>query len=498
MLSSMVNKEVNKIAKSTVPIYVAEGLLFERQKTQDDVAAKIVEAIQKERENLRAEVISQVNDAIANHIPPQVDSFLRNYMSNNILHVHPTQTAQATAQEQQYQLYLTMKNDDQLQQAYLPIWLYLKIKFEGITATTSCRPSVILPRDHDNYQDDDARPKEENSVKRQKTSEHGTYSVGESSSGQAMDQDQNPSGSCTQEQLDEFDSWMEDAETDEEEVPDDKILQELVEEMSGEIDEAKLQKAINEMVRQRCNSGDEHQYHLDQMQNYLKNDIVWESRKERLTLQTSRKKALVKNELQGGLINISRSLMCMPDIVWNIVRIYRQSKITLEGKKKLRDNPHEVFSKSKIVKIIKTSYEIGHEYKFITEIIVRRFNGEIKPITEPDYKYLNKNDMEDMYLLCINDKLGIESYQHKVNLTAPTISFSGIEESELFNIVSELVCGMIYENSKKEKRVMVHKEIHKLCDATLKRVLEKLKKYNKNVKYGYANPSPNKDHVELL
>ncbi|GKA61363.1 hypothetical protein Tco_0760770 [Tanacetum coccineum] len=29
----------------------------------------------------------------------------------------------------------------------------------------------------------------------------------------------------------------------------------------------------------------------------------------------------------------------------------------------------------------------------------------IDPITEPDYKYLNKNDTEDMYLLCINDKV---------------------------------------------------------------------------------------------
>nr|GFD20172.1 hypothetical protein [Tanacetum cinerariifolium] len=41
-------------------------------------------------------------------------------------------------------------------------------------------------------------------------------------------------------------------------------------EISREIDEAKLQKAIDEMFRQRCNSGEEHQYHVDQMQNYFK------------------------------------------------------------------------------------------------------------------------------------------------------------------------------------------------------------------------------------
>ncbi|GJR70382.1 hypothetical protein Tco_0016447 [Tanacetum coccineum] len=107
MLPSMVNKEVNKIAKMTVPIYVVEGLLLERQKNEDEVAAMIAEAIQKERQTL--EVISQINDVVANHIP---------------------------------------------------------LQFEGITAATACRPSAIRPRDHDDYQDDNARPEGENSVKR--------------------------------------------------------------------------------------------------------------------------------------------------------------------------------------------------------------------------------------------------------------------------------------------------------------------------------------------
>ncbi|GKA52347.1 hypothetical protein Tco_0745543 [Tanacetum coccineum] len=194
MIPSMVNKEVKKIAKRTVPVYVVEGLLLERQKYKDDVVAMIVVAIRKERQTLHAEVIYQVNDVVANHIPSQ---------------------------------------------------------FEGITFATACRPSAIRTRDHDDYQDDDARPEGESSAKRYKTFEYGTYSVG------------------TQEQLDEFYAWMEDAGTDDDdEVPDDKISQELVDEMSEEIDE-------------------------DEIQNYLKNDIVWESRKERLTLPTLKKKAPV-------------------------------------------------------------------------------------------------------------------------------------------------------------------------------------------------------------
>ncbi|GJR50865.1 hypothetical protein Tco_1401386 [Tanacetum coccineum] len=69
-------------------------------------------------------------------------------------------------------------------------------------------------------------------------------------------------------------------------------------------------------------------------------------------------------------------------------------------------------------------------------------------------------------------QLGIESYQHKVNLTAPIITFLGIEEHDIFSIISEHVHGIIYKNSKKEKRLMRHTKIHKFCDATLNRVLE--------------------------
>ncbi|GKC14524.1 hypothetical protein Tco_1011306 [Tanacetum coccineum] len=82
-------------------------------------------------------------------------------------------------------------------------------------------------------------------------------------------------------------------------------------------------------------------------------------------------------------------------------------------------------------------------------------------------------------------QLGIESYQQKINLTAPTITFPRIKEYDVFSIVYEPVHGIIYTNSKKEKRVMRHSEIHKFCDATLRRTLEGLKSYFNDVKYGY-------------
>ncbi|GKG62856.1 hypothetical protein Tco_0636587, partial [Tanacetum coccineum] len=39
---------------------------------------------------------------------------------------------------------------------------------------------------------------------------------------------------------------------DDDELPTEKVSQELVDEMSQTVDEAKLRKVVNEMLRQRC------------------------------------------------------------------------------------------------------------------------------------------------------------------------------------------------------------------------------------------------------
>ncbi|GJU13874.1 hypothetical protein Tco_1136270 [Tanacetum coccineum] len=89
----------------------------------------------------------------------------------------------------QYQLYLSMKNDPQLQQQDIAIWLALQMKFENLQVPqTTCRPSAVRPRDQDDFHDD-AHPEGENSAKRQKTSEYEAYMSGESSSGQVNEEE---------------------------------------------------------------------------------------------------------------------------------------------------------------------------------------------------------------------------------------------------------------------------------------------------------------------
>ncbi|GJZ66488.1 hypothetical protein Tco_0623184 [Tanacetum coccineum] len=328
-LPKMVDERIKKILRNQVPLHVAQGIILEREKSQAEVAKMIVDAIQQEHENFLSKISLQVNDAITNNIPLQVDSSVRSYI-----------------------------------------------------------PSAVRPSDQDDPHDD-AHPEGENSAKRQKTSEHRMFVFGESSSSQ------------------DFES-----EPDDEVLPNEKVSKYLMDEMSQTVDEAKLRKVVDEMLRQQCTSGDEHQYHLDQMQNFLKCDIMWENRKEVIVPPYQPKPTPVAQSCQIDPKAPALSLVddyAKTGLLWSL----------------------SVFIRSTVI------WERVHDFQ-----------------------------------------LGVESYQQQVNLTAPTITFPCIKKYKVFSIISEPIYGIIYKNSKKEKRVMRHQEVHKFCDATLKKVLEGLKSYN--------------------
>ncbi|GJX13127.1 zf-CCHC domain-containing protein [Tanacetum coccineum] len=170
---------------------------------------------------------------------------------------------------------------------------------------------------------------------------------------------------------------------------------------------------------------------------------------------------------ERGPEKIVLSLHKFPAIIFNDDDIEERTSRWVNKKQKEPGKPkEEVYSNSKIIQVIKTYWELGHEHKFITEIVARRANECIVSIIEPDYKNLNKNDIEDMYLLIMNGKvpdyaktgllwslsvfirssviwervhdfqLRIESYQQKVNLTASTISFLGVEKAQNDKVLS--------------------------------------------------------------
>ncbi|GJV54107.1 putative reverse transcriptase domain-containing protein [Tanacetum coccineum] len=315
---------------------------------------------------------------------------------------------------------------------------------------------VVRPRDQDDH-DDDAHPEGENSAKRQKTSEHGIFVFGESSCGEDFENVLGPSMSGNQEQSDDFDFW-----TNSYAIDDDVLLNEKVK-SRNEILVPPFQPKPTPVV-QSC-------------QKHLKSPALSLVNQDLLYLKKG----------NSGPEKIVLSLHKFPAVSFPIDEIEERTFRWVD-KCVNRFNPYAHYG---------TYGELGHEHKFITEIVARRANGSIESIIESYYKNLNKNDIEAMYFLIINHKvddyaetgllwslsvfirstmiwervhdfqLSVESYQQQVNLTAPTITFPGIEKYKVFFNVSEPIYGIIYKNNKKEKRVMRHQEVHKLKNLRL-------------------------------
>ncbi|GJS75486.1 hypothetical protein Tco_0725367 [Tanacetum coccineum] len=213
------------------------------------------------------------------------------------------QSQTSSVPNQQYQLHLAMKADPQLQQQDIAIWLALQMKFEINTV-----PQTEM------------------------TSEYNAYVTGEESS------------------LDSFSRGK---------APSTSVSQDIMEEVSLTIDEAKLRKS-DEDVKLRCTSGD----------------------------RISCKEFLHKETEEPGK--------------------QRDGLFKLKGLFKSKD--------------------ITGNWVMNTSLSQRLSQEEL-----------------------INFQLRIESYQKKVNLTTPSMTFPGIEDHEMFSIIYEPVHGIIYKNSKKEK-----------------------------------------------
>ncbi|GKC24795.1 hypothetical protein Tco_1026945 [Tanacetum coccineum] len=136
--------------------------------------------------------------------------------------------------------------------------------------------------------------------------------------------------------------------------------------------------------------------------------------------------------------------------------------------RKVKDNPEEYFSNHMITKVVIITTNQQHGLDFMEQIIVIRENDKPGSFCEADFKYLNKNDIEDL----VHDfQLVIESYQITLNLTTQTLTYPGIEAYDPYSIVD----GFDLPKQQRRERVMYLAEIVKFCDATIERVLKEVK-----------------------
>nr|GEU69591.1 alpha/beta hydrolases superfamily protein [Tanacetum cinerariifolium] len=115
-------------------------------------------------------------------------------------------------------------------------------------------------------------------------------------------------------------------------------------------------------------------------------------------------------------------------------------------------------------------YDYGH----LEEIEVHRDDHKLYTFKEGDFKRLRLQDIEDMLLLLVQQRLtnliidvnGVESYQKKLNLTKPDTYRSNLRNKTTYTSYSD-PHGVIYVDQNRRKRLMCVDELHKFSDGTL-------------------------------
>ncbi|GJS90227.1 hypothetical protein Tco_0772863 [Tanacetum coccineum] len=161
---------------------------------------------------------------------------------------------------------------------------------------------------------------------------------------------------------------------------------------------------------------------------------------------------------------------------------------------------HNVYSIKAILGVKSVSVKKLHGYGHLEEIVVKRSNQQLYKFKEGDFVDLHLNDIKDVILLAIQHKLfhldgsvivdfivalcmftrslilkrrvedlqlGVESYQKKLNITKPQKTFLEIEFKEPYTLSYDPP-GIVYEDLKKQKRVLRADELYKFLDGTLK------------------------------
>ncbi|GJX31494.1 hypothetical protein Tco_0241349 [Tanacetum coccineum] len=118
-----------------------------------------------------------------------------------------------------------------------------------------------------------------------------------------------------------------------------------------------------------------------------------------------------------------------------------------------------------------------HGYRYLREIEVRRTDNELHIFKEGDFPRLRINDIEDMLILVVQNRLtnlsgndmGVKNYQKKINVTKPETARPDIRKRDPYTPYQDPQ-GFIYVDNQGRNRLMRSDELYKFSDGTLTRL----------------------------
>ncbi|GJV07411.1 hypothetical protein Tco_1345067 [Tanacetum coccineum] len=338
------------------------------------------------------EVVPQIAKNVTNDL---IEANLKPCIANTIIE-------DRDAFRLEYQLYLKMKRSLQDRADDIALLEALRRKFEKSSSfNTSCREDDFHSH-HDEHQDDDAPPEGEKRVKRSK-------------------------GSKRSKSAREWDAWEDENVIDEDEVIPEDETPELIADFQNVdkrvptiFDRARMEATLRDTLSNQSRNAEEYAYHLEQSTNFMENQIYGNTKERKYVLSLHKIHAEEFTELD------------------------LEEKLNRWVRKEFKTFNEDAWI-TEVVRIV-TNQPGGLD--FMEQILVMRANDKPYSFSEADFKYLNKNDIEDLYYLC--------------------------QSKEIDNLKIKLMDSLI-TFIRNEKRVMYLIEIVKFCDATLEKVLNEVK-----------------------
>ncbi|GKD23526.1 hypothetical protein Tco_1225229, partial [Tanacetum coccineum] len=165
-----------------------------------------------------------------------------------------------------------------------------------------------------------------------------------------------------------------------------------------------------------------------------------------------------------------------------------------------------IYSTNAILGVKSVSVKKSHGHGHLEEIVVKRSDQQLYKFKECDFVDLHLNDIKDMLLFAVQQKLfhldgnvivnfivalrmftrslilkrrvedlqlGVKSYQKKLNITNPQKTFLEIKFKEPYTPSYDPL-GIVYEDLDKHNRVLRADELYKFLDGTLKSVRDEI------------------------
>ncbi|GKD73367.1 hypothetical protein Tco_1331649 [Tanacetum coccineum] len=177
----------------------------------------------------------------------------------------------------------------------------------------------------------------------------------------------------------------------------------------------------------------------------------------------------------------------------------------------------DVYSTKRMLAVTRVSVIRKHGYEYLEEIVVRRADKALYRFKEGDFPRLRINDIEDMLILVVHNRLtnlsgddvadfaialrmftkslviqkrvkdlqlGVKSYQKKINVTKPHTTRPDLRKRHPYTPYKDPQ-GFIYVDEYKRNRLMHSDELYKFSDGMLTRLLSSLEDITKNIDMEY-------------